>query len=184
MDKLDIKVIEDKDMTVYLKDGRLDIRNNDDYISCNDYRIEFKDGNNLVMYIEGFFFNVNYMRDNGVSVFECFDSVNQDVYELYEVVFDKEDYREEFEVFNENLFYVDKIYVEEKYRNKGYASMVINEIDDIVKYVLRLDVGVIATLIYSEDNNEELKGKLRDLLIDNYFNETSKDRDYLVKMIY
>ena len=50
--------------------------------------------------------------------------------------------KEEYESMY-NLFYIERLYVEKEYRNKGYAKSLLNEINDIIRDILKLNVGQI-----------------------------------------
>ena len=50
---------------------------------------------------------------------------------------------EQFESFHSNIFYLDNVYVEEQYQNKGYATFILNNLADILSYICKISVGVI-----------------------------------------
>ena len=76
--------------------------------------------------------------------------------------------------------------------------MLVNQLEEILKYVVKLNVGVIATRIYdfetfdqidniellSEQEKENLKKKLTNVFIDNDYNILEHDNHYLVKVLY
>lgn len=76
--------------------------------------------------------------------------------------------------------------------------MLVNQLEEILKYVVKLNVGVIATRIYdfetldqidsfellSNPEKENLKKRLTNVFIDNDYNILEHDNHYLVKVLY
>lgn len=204
--EFNVKVINNTNNNLFYKDGdRLDICSSIDDIAMNCVRIELRKSveeegieGDLIASISGYYFDIDYMNNEGIPLMEIFDSIDQSIYDLYVAMFDGEEYKDEFNVFNSNLFYLDNIFVEEEYRQEGYASMLINSLEDILLYVAKLNVGVIVTEIYNfetfdnidsiesldEDIRDEINNKLRKLFINNEYFTCSDDENYLVKVIY
>lgn len=181
----------------YKKNNKLDIIENMELLSMYPVTIELRkykeerDGE-LIATIYGNYFDLDYMCNENIPLFEIFDGIDQATYDLYEVLFDEEDYKEEFEIFNPNLFYLTNIIVEEKYRKQGYAKMLINSLEEILLYVAKLNIGVIATELYgitynenlSKEEKTKLNNKMKDLLIENDYYLAETNNNYLVKPIY
>ena len=141
----------------------------------------------------GYFYDVEYMYNYGQSIFDAFDMVSGDTCELYNVLFDRDGYiKDEYESFCDNVFYIDRLYVEKDYRNKGYAKLMLNQIGEIIKYVAKLNIGIIAVCAQPFEingneekmikDNKELKRKLIELYKNTGFQETDNTYDYLVKV--
>ena len=141
----------------------------------------------------GYFYDVEYMYNYGQSIFDAFDMVSGDTCELYNVLFDRNGYiKDEYESFCDNVFYIDRLYVEKDYRNKGYAKLMLNQIGEIIKYVAKLNIGIIAVCAQPFEingneekmikDNKELKRKLIELYKNTGFQETDNTYDYLVKL--
>lgn len=141
----------------------------------------------------GYFYDAEYMYNYGQSIFDAFDMVSGDTCELYNVLFDRDGYiKDEYESFCDNVFYIDRLYVEKDYRNKGYAKLMLNQIGEIIKYVAKLNIGIIAVCAQPFEingneekmikDNKELKRKLIELYKNTGFQETDNTYDYLVKV--
>ena len=199
---IDIKLgYEMMDFTI--TDSKLDLSESFDLLSIYPVKIEVLETNGeeesekkLVATIIGYYFDLDYMRDENISLFEIFDGINQNIYDMYVALFDKEEYRNEFEVINENLFYLDTIVVEEDYRRNGYCKMLVEQLYEILRYIAKLNIGVIATSIYqyetndnfdsidniSQEEKEKINKSLINLFKKNNYKETSKDDTYLVRI--
>lgn len=186
-DKYEFKVMSDRENVFFLENGKLDIKSEIEALSYYPITIEIReerdDNENegdLVAKITGLFFDIDNMRNCDFSLFEVFDSIDQNIYELYEALFKDEEYRGEFDILDgENLFYLDYIIVEEAYRNKGICKMIIKQIDEIIKYIAGLKVDVIATNL-DVHTGKEINQKLDRLLIDKCFIKASHDDNYYV----
>lgn len=200
----EIKIKTGYDKNIFYKENnKLDITNNSDILSMYPVSIELRkyeeeqDGE-LIADITGYYFDLDYMLNEGISKFEVFDGYSGETYDLYEALFEDEEYREEIETFNQNLFYLSDIYVKEEYRQEGYFTMLINQLDEILQYVAKLNVGVIATRIYEYETCDKMdsiehlskgeKQKLKDNLTNTFINADYKflenDNNYLVKVLY
>lgn len=200
---IDTKVGYNK-MLFTKKNNKLDLLDNFDLLAAypikinllkvNDYEDESK--NELVATIVGYYFDLDYMREEKISLFEIFDGIDQNIFDMYTTLFDKEEYKSEFDVINENLFYLDTIFIEENYRCEGLCKMIVEQLYDILRYILKLNVGVIATSIYpyettnhidsieslSSKEKENLNNKLLKLFKDNHYKESNSDNNYLVRI--
>ena len=206
MDYFKIQVNHDNYRNIFfMKNKKMDITSNIDNLAIHpvkidlfSYNLENEKNGDLIASITGYYFDMEFMENEGISLFPIFDGDSQEFYELYEALFENDDYRDELEVINENLFYLSDIYVYEEYRQEGYFTMLVNQLEEILKYVVKLNVGVIATRIYdfetidqidniellSEQEKENLKKKLTNVFIDNDYNILEHDNHYLVKVLY
>ena len=207
IDEFEIKINTEfgKNLT-YKKDGELDITG--DYLELTMLPVDIqlkkyedeesgKEGE-LIAGIYGYYMDMDYIYDQNISLFESFDWYSGELYDLYEVLFEDGEYKEEFDVlFNPNLFYVSEIYVNEKYINEDYTTMLINKLDEILRYIAKLNVGVIATELHeskimdnidrieelSEKEKQESPSELKNILINNGYVIASANNNYLVKVL-
>lgn len=142
----------------------------------------------VIAAIEGLYFDIEYMTNENVSFFEVFDNYDQSVYELYNVLFDGDNYKEEYDVFNPNLFYLMHINVLECYQD--YKEMLLNKLDEILKYIAKLNVGLIATEAWivadvMDDNVSDVsKSEAKEMLFNNGYITNDDDEEYWVKQIF
>ena len=202
--KYEIKIKTGYDKNIFYKENsKLDITSNSYTLSMYPVLIELRkyeeeQSGELIADITGYYFDLDYMLNESISKFEIFDSESGEIYELYEALFDNDELLEEIETINQNIFYISDIYVSEEYRQAGYFTMIINQLDEILQYIAKLNVGVIATRIYEYETcdkidsiehltkaeKEILKNKIINTLINADYKILEKDTNYLVKVLY
>ncbi len=149
----------------------------------------------VIVTLFGYFFDMEYMYNYGQSIFDAFDMISGDTCELYNILFDRNGFiKDEYQSQNfcDNVFYIDSLYVKNEYRNRGYAKLILNQIGEIIKYIAKLNIGIVALCAQPferDDNrekiiidNKELKRKLIELYKSTGFKETDNPYDYLVKV--
>ena len=100
------------------------------------------DNQKTIVSLSGYFYDMDYIYKYGQSLFDTFDMCGDDTNKLYDILFDEEEnIRIDYQTFSNNIFYLDRIYVEKDYRNKGYAKLLLKQLEDLIKYVFKLDVG-------------------------------------------
>lgn len=148
----------------------------------------------LIASIDGIFYDMDYVDNYGFNLFDVFDMHSGDTVNIYDILFDEEgQFKEEYETLNNNIFYLERIYVEKKYRKQGYAKLLLNQLEDIIKYVAKLNVGIIVVCsqpFEKEDDHDkmirkdkELQRKLNDLYERVGFKKTGHKYNYLTKVI-
>ena len=149
----------------------------------DDYKEE------VVGTLEGLYFDLSYMMNENVSFFDVFDSYDQSVHELYNVLFDGDEYKGEYEFLTPNLFYLTNININKEYQS--YKEKLLDKLDKILNYIGKLNVGLIATDIYAisawndEEFNEEIKNDAKKLLNDTgYLVADDDNEEYLVKEVF
>ena len=190
--------INDNESTFWNKESMEDNIDDIDRVGAKYIKIKLiKQGGvesikNEVLEIEGILLDNEYLFDNDIHPLELYDSISQDTYDLYTIFFDNAMIKEEYNSFlSDNIFYLDTIYVNEKYRNKGFATAILSKLDSILKYIIGLNVGTIA--IYStpfkkEDksieyfDDKELSDKLNNLFKKCDYKRIS-DSNYFYKVI-
>lgn len=199
-DFLEIKVnVGYPEIALYRYPSKIDFSDLSESLSYCSVTIELVETNEseskqkTIASLFGYFYDVEYMYNYGQSIFDAFDMVSGDTCELYNVLFDRDGYiKDEYESFCDNVFYIDRLYVEKDYRNKGYAKLMLNQIGEIIKYVAKLNIGIIAVCAQPFEingneekmikDNKELKRKLIELYKNTGFQETDNTYDYLVKV--
>ena len=199
-DFLEIKVnVGYPEIALYKYPSKIDFSDLSELLSYCTVTIELVETNEseskqkTIASLFGYFYDVEYMYNYGQSIFDAFDMVSGDTCELYNVLFDRDGYiKDEYESFCDNVFYIDRLYVEKDYRNKGYAKLMLNQIGEIIKYVAKLNIGIIAVCAQPFEingneekmikDNKELKRKLIELYKNTGFQETDNTYDYLVKV--
>lgn len=155
---------------------------------------EDKEIQNTIAYINGFYYDINYANEFGISLFDVFDMCSGDTMEIYDVLFDEDEkIKKEYQTFEDNIFYLDRIFVKKEYRGKGYAKFLLKQLDEIIKYMLKLNVGIIVVcaqpfeIIDGKEkmirNNAELTNQLIKLYKNAGFKESKAKSNYLVKII-
>lgn len=159
--------------------------------------IEKSDGNDIqktIVSLSGYFYDMDYIYKYGQSLFDTFDMCSDDTNKLYDILFDdEENIKIDYQTLSGNIFYLDRIYVERDYRNKGYAKLLLKQLEDLIKYVVKLKVGIIVVCAqpfekYGAEekmirDDKPLKRKLIELYKNVGFKDTNSNYDYLVKII-
>lgn len=157
---------------------------------------EDSDEEELIATLRGNYFDIDYAWNHGLCLFDIFDMVSGDTNVISNIFFDEEqNLKSEFETDNGNIFYLDRIFVEKNHRNKGYAKLLLNQLDEIVRYILKLNAGIIVVCAqpFEKNNGKEkiirndktLQNKLIKLYEENGFNLVKDLKyKYLFKIIY
>ncbi|MCM1053502.1 MAG: GNAT family N-acetyltransferase [Ruminococcus sp.] len=147
-----------------------------------------------IAYLIGYFYDFDYIYDYGTDLFSAFNMTDGDTSELYSILFDNNQIKPEYDTYCANIFYINRIYVEKKYRNKGYAKFILNQIEDILKYIVKINVGLVIVCAqpYEKENNTEKmlrdNQELRNRLVSLYKQcdfkevETNSNMSYLIKI--
>ncbi len=152
------------------------------------------DNQKTIVSLSGYFYDMDYIYKYGLSLFDTFDMCSGDTNKLYDILFDGEEkIKIDYQTFSDNIFYLDRIYVEKDYRNKGYAKLLLKQLEDLIKYVFKLNVGIIVVCAQPFEKNgveekmirddKTLKRKLIELYKNVGFKEINNNYDYLVKVI-
>ena len=124
------------------------------------------------------------------SIFMLFDMIDDDKQGIYQYLFDNlEEPNDQYVGMDTNVLYIDKIYIEKKYRNMGIGKKIVQELPKMVRSILKLRPGCLVLLANPFEMKEgELvanreKEKIEELIkfyINNGF-ERIEDTQYLVK---
>lgn len=130
-----------------------------------------------------------------ISFYDLCDFIDTDLEHMASAIVDEEEcIKNEICEFDENLMYIDRIYINEKFRGLGIASYVINSLNEILEYSVNLSPNVLILLpapqkigedgllqeIRDEDINKQNKEKLYKLYEKLGFKKL-EDSNYMVK---
>jgi len=125
----------------------------------------------------GNFFESEIVMDD-ISFYDLCDSIGTDLEHMASAIVDEEEcIRDEICDFDENLMYIDRIYINEKFRGLGVASYVINSLNEILEYSINLSANVLILLPAPQEIGED--GLLQEVR-DEKINENDKKR--LIKL--
>jgi len=125
----------------------------------------------------GNFFESEIVMDD-ISFYDLCDSIGTDLEHMASAIVDEEEcIRDEICDFDENLMYIDRIYINEKFRGLGVASYVINSLNEILEYSINLSPNVLILLPAPQEIGED--GLLQEVR-DEKINENDKKR--LIKL--
>lgn len=90
----------------------------------------------------GRYFKIDKIINKKASLFDVFDSIDQDTYMAYDALVDEEGYiNMNYCGIKFNIFHIERFYIEEKYRNQGVGEKVLIHLDDILNYSLNCEIG-------------------------------------------
>lgn len=123
--------------------------------------------------LTGNYFESEIIMDD-ISFYELCDSISTDLEHMASAIVDEEDcIKDEICEFDENLMYIDRIYINEKFRGLGIASYVINSLNEILEYSVNLSPNVLILLPAPQEVGED--GLLQEVR-DEKINENDKRR--------
>ena len=123
--------------------------------------------------LTGNYFESEIIMDD-ISFYELCDSISTDLEHMASAIVDEEDcIKDEICEFDENLMYIDRIYINEKFRGLGIASYVINSLNEILEYSVNLSPNVLILLPAPQEVGED--GLLQEVR-DEKINENDKKR--------
>ena len=127
--------------------------------------------------LTGNFFESEIVMDD-ISFYDLCDSVGTDLEHMASAIVDEEEcIKDEICEFDENLMYIDRIYINEKFRGLGIDSYVINSLNEILEYAVNLSPNVLILLPAPQEIGED--GLLQEVR-DEKINENDKKR--LIKL--
>ena len=99
----------------------------------------------LVSTIGGRLFDMDYVYEHRLHLASIFDMYDADTSSLACYLLDeKGDIKEEYiSVFSNNIYYLDRIEVEEKFRGQGYAKFLLHNLPKILTYISKINIGLM-----------------------------------------
>lgn len=139
--------------------------------------------------IEMTYMDVLMAEETGWSIFDLFDLIDSEKQGVYKYLFDDDEPNSNYVGMDRDVLYIDKIFIEKKYRNMGIGSKLVEELPRLIKQILKLRPGCIVLLANPfEIEVDELKPtrekKKIEKLIEFYTRkgfQRIKDTQYLVK---
>ena len=93
-------------------------------------------------FLEGIYFKVDDMENEGINKLDVFDSISQEAYDAYSNLFDTDGIEKEGIIgINGNIFSIDRLYIKNEYRNCGIGRRVIIDLQKILEYSLNCKIG-------------------------------------------
>ena len=93
-------------------------------------------------FLEGIYFKVDDMKNEGINKLDVFDSISQESYDAYSNLFDTDGIEKEGIIgINGNIFSIDRLYIKNEYRNCGIGRRVIIDLQKILEYSLNCKIG-------------------------------------------
>lgn len=107
--------------------------------------------------LEGNYFEASITIDD-YTFYEICDCEGADLEPLAASITDRDgNIKESICEFDENLMYIDRIYIEKEYRGVGIASFVIESLNEILQYTTELNPNVYILLPKPQEKDEEGK---------------------------
>lgn len=97
--------------------------------------------------IEMTYMDVGMTEETGYSVGDLFDLIDSEKQRIYKYLFDDDDEPyDDYIGMDRDIIYIDKIFIEKKYRNIGIGSKIVRELPRLIKQILKLRPGCLALL--------------------------------------
>lgn len=108
--------------------------------------------------IDGIFFDVTYALNRNEDLALMLYNANHIASKLSKYILDEDNNlkKEYFTRYN-NIYYIDEIFIEEKFRGKGYAKKVLSNLKDILMYTAKVNIGFIVTSSHLDIKEDEEK---------------------------
>ncbi len=65
-----------------------------------------------IAYLSGYFYDFDYIYEYNIDILSTFDDLSGDTSNIYSILFEDDEIRPEYETYCDNIFYIDRIYVE------------------------------------------------------------------------
>lgn len=106
--------------------------------------------------IEMTYMDVWMAEEIGYGVYDLFDLIDSEKQGVCEYLFSFDGKQnDEYVGMDRDVLYIDEIFIEKKYRNRGIGSKLIKELPRLIKQILKLRLGCIVLLA----NPFEIEGK-------------------------
>lgn len=108
-------------------------------VNCNEYI--------YIGRLNSTYFKVDKIINKRASLFDVFDSIDQDIYMVYDALIDDDGYfNSDYCGMKSNVLYIERLYIEEAYRNQGLGEKILDQLDDVLNYSLNCEVGCYIVL--------------------------------------
>lgn len=142
-------------------EGELDISGADESLVNQVYVLRiYKTNEDLERIEEIGTIEMNYMdvimaEETGIGIFTLFDLIDSEKQGVYHYLYGNGERNMEYVGMDSDVIYIDKIFIEKKYRNKGIGGAILRELPNLIRNVLKLRPGCLVLLA----NPFDYKGK-------------------------
>lgn len=97
--------------------------------------------------IEMTYMDVWMAEEVGYGVFDLFDLIDSEKQGVCEYLFDFDgEQNDKYVGIDKDVLYIDKIFIEKKYRNMGIGGLIVKELPKLIRQILKLRPGCIVLL--------------------------------------
>lgn len=137
-------LVPDDTKLIDFKDYEEQLISTEACINLYIYDEEIEENKTLVATIKGRYLDIEYAINHGISLYDVFDEIDADTSSLTPYLLDEDgDIKSDYFTLSNNIYYLDRIEVKEKYRGKGYAKLLLKNLEGILSYVAKISVGII-----------------------------------------
>lgn len=106
--------------------------------------------------LDGRYFKVGKIIDKQASLFDVFDSIDQDTHMVYKALVDEDNYFNfEYCGIKSNVFHIERFFVNERFRSHGIGEKILDDLDDVLNYSLNCEIGCYIVLPKPIEQNSE-----------------------------
>lgn len=132
--------------------------------------------------IEITYMDVWMTEEVGMEIFDLFDLIDSEKQGVYQYLYDGEEPNDEYVGMYRDVIYIDKVFIEKKYRNLGIGSVIIQELPRLIRNILKLRPGCIVLLAnpFEIEEKEMVSTKIKR----KYNKNTKKVLTFVIKRGY
>lgn len=96
--------------------------------------------------IEMTYMDVSMADEMGYSVYDLFDMIDSEKQGVCHYLFDGDEPNENYVGIDEDVIYINKIFIDKDFRNLGIGSIIVKELPKLVRNILKLKPGCFVLL--------------------------------------
>lgn len=96
--------------------------------------------------IEMTYMDVSMADEIGYSVYDLFDMIDSEKQGVCHYLFDGDEPNENYVGMDEDVIYINKIFIDKDFRNLGIGSVIVKELPKLVRNILKLKPGCLVLL--------------------------------------
>lgn len=96
--------------------------------------------------IEMTYMDVSMAGEIEYSVYDLFDMIDSEKQGVCHYLFDGDEPNENYVGMDEDVIYINNIFIDEKFRNLGIGSIIVKELPKLVRNILKLKSGCLVLL--------------------------------------
>lgn len=124
------------------------------------FSISVLSDNKKVAVIKGIIFDNYLIEDDEESIANIADSIDGDVGGAMAMLYYDENYDESGEVC-----YIDRFYISPRFRQRGIGSYLLDNLQDILKYLLNANIAYFVTFINPRNSKGEDDNKMKKIMM-------------------